>query len=51
MNVNDQLKHMKYRAIDGEAGVTKEACAATCLARLYGRFDLLKRMRSDWSDR
>ena len=45
---------MKYQPIedyDGEAGATKKARAATRLARLCRRFDLLKRMRSDWSKR
>jgi hypothetical protein len=54
MNGRDQLKRMKYRAIDrydGEAWTMREAGAATCLARLYGRFDLLKRMCRDWQER
>ncbi len=45
---------MKYQPIedyDGEAGATKKAGAATCLARLYHRFDLLKRMCRDWPER
>ena len=44
---------MKYQPIedyDGEAGATKKARAATRLARLYGRFDLLKRMCRDWPE-
>jgi hypothetical protein len=45
---------MKYQTIedyDGHAGATRKAGAAKCLARLCRRFDLLKRMRSDWSRR
>jgi len=41
---------MKYQTIedyDGEAAATKIAGAATCLARLYGRLDLLKQMYRD----
>ena len=47
-------KRMKYQPMegdDGEAGEPKKAGAATCLARLYGRFDLLKRMCRDWPER
>ena len=45
---------MKYQTIedyDGDAGATKIAGAATCPARLYGRFDLLKRMYRDRPER
>ena len=54
MNGRDQFKRTKYRAIEGydsQAPTEKEAGAATYLARLYGRFNLPQRMRSDWSDR
>ena len=54
MNGRDQLERTTYRAIegyDGEARTAKEAGAKTCFARLFGRFDLLKRMFRDWPER
>ena len=54
MNGRDQLKRTNYRAIEGydsQAPTEKEAGAATYLARLYGRFDLPRRMYLGWPER
>jgi len=45
------MMHKPMEGYDSEAGATKKAGAATCLARLYRRFDLLKRMCRDWPER
>jgi hypothetical protein len=45
------MKYQPMEGYDGEAGATKKAGAATCLASLYGRFDLLKRMYRDRPER